>query len=66
MFSALLQKQTAQGGEKQAVLVVWATTVVRERILFYYLFVPYEDSTTISTALANVKAYYSDLAQANR
>jgi hypothetical protein len=65
-FSALVQKQTAQGGEKQTILVVWATTVVRERILFYYLFGPYEDSTTISTALANVKVYYNDLVQANR
>ena len=65
-FAALVQKQTTQSGEKQTVLVVWATTVVRERALFYYLFVPYQDSTTIATSLANVKAYYNDLVQANR
>jgi hypothetical protein len=65
-FSALLQKQTTQSGEKQAVLVVWATTVIKERILFYYLFGPCEDATTIATALANVKAHYNDIVQANR
>jgi hypothetical protein len=65
-FSAMLQRYKAETGAQIVQLNVWATTRIREKLVYVYYFSPYVDSGTITVALANLKIYYANLVEANR
>jgi hypothetical protein len=65
-FSSLLTKFKADTGSNVAQLTVWATTRIRDKLVYLYYFAPYSDANSLTTALANLRVYYSSLVAANR
>jgi hypothetical protein len=65
-FSSLLAKFKADTGANVTQLTVWATTRIRDKLVYLYYFSPYSDANSITTALANLRVYYSNLVAANR
>jgi hypothetical protein len=65
-YGATLQKIKAETGAEIVQSNIFATTIVRGRVVYIYFASPYVDSSSLSTALANLKIYYADLAAANK
>jgi hypothetical protein len=54
-YAALLQRFATETGTQKTQVAVFATTVVRQKLLYYYLFAPYVDGESVSTALEQQK-----------
>lgn len=65
-YASLLQRMKAENGENIAVVVMYSLSFVRNEIVFLYRNSRYVDSTSLPTALANLKASYADFVAANR
>jgi hypothetical protein len=64
-YGGLLQKTKAQAGAEKTEVTVFATTVIKGKIVFSYLFAPFIDGDTIGTMLAKQKANVDRLHNAN-
>jgi hypothetical protein len=65
-YSAVLNRFKAENGIYVVQMTLWAMTVVKQRPFYIYVFAPYMDATTMPTALANLKTYYTSFVDANK
>ena len=65
-YASLLQKMKAENGENIAVVVMYTISFVRNELVFLYRNSRYVDSSSLPTALANLKVSYADFVAANR
>jgi hypothetical protein len=66
-YVATLQKVRLKAGDDPtAMLALFAVTYARNNLLFLYQYTPYVDTTSIPSALANLKIVYSDFPRANK
>jgi hypothetical protein len=63
-YAAMLQRFLTEAGTDKTQATVFATTIVRQKLVYYYLFAPYVNGETISGMLeqhkANVRRLQSD------
>jgi hypothetical protein len=64
-YVATLQKVKTKNGDLVPLAVLYAVKYLKNNLLFLYQATNYVDSTSIPTALANLKIIYSDFAAAN-
>ena len=64
-YSSLLQKFATDVGERTQV-TVFATTVLKGKIVLYYLFAPYVGGETVTQMLVKQRANVGQLQRANR
>jgi Domain of unknown function (DUF4189) len=64
-YVATLQKVKTSSGDLSTMVVLYAVKYLKNNLLFLYQATNYVDSTSIPTALANLKIVYSDFAAAN-
>jgi hypothetical protein len=64
-YAALLQKLKTEGGADRAQVTVFATTVIKNKIVYAYLFAPYVSGDTVTAMLALQKANVDRLQKAN-
>jgi hypothetical protein len=54
-YAGLLQRFLTEAGADKAQVVVFATTIVRQKLLYYYLFAPYVNGETARSMLEQQK-----------
>jgi hypothetical protein len=64
-YVATLQKVKTKNGDVTPLAVLYAVKYLKNNLVFLYQATKYVDSTSIPTALANLKIIYSDFAAAN-
>jgi hypothetical protein len=64
-YVATLQKVKTKSGDLSTMAVLYAVKYLKNNLLFLYQATKYVDSTSIPTALANLKIIYADFATAN-
>ena len=64
-YAAMLQKFRTEVGTDKTQVTVFATTVVRSKIVYFYLFAPYVSGATVTEMLAQQKAHIRLLQSAN-
>jgi hypothetical protein len=64
-YAALLQKLLTQFGTEKTQVVLFATTVVKRKMIFYYLFSPYVSADTVTAMVALHKKNVAALLAAN-
>jgi len=64
-YVATLQKVKTKSGDLSTMAVLYAVKYLKNNLLFLYQSTNYVDSTSIPTALANLKIIYSDFSAAN-
>jgi hypothetical protein len=64
-YVVFLQKIKTELGTEKTQVALYAVTVLKSKIIFYYLFKPYADNTTATTMLTTHKANVAALLKAN-
>jgi hypothetical protein len=64
-YAAILQKFKAETGDEKTQATVFATTVLKGKILYFYFFAPYESGATVTDLLAVEKAQIAKEKAAN-
>ncbi len=64
-YGGLLQKSKAEGGAERGEVTVFATTVIKGKIVYSYLFAPFVGGDTVTAMLAQQKANVGRLHSAN-
>jgi len=64
-YYALLQKLKTEAGTEKTQLTMGATTIIKGKILYYYLTTNYKDAGTVNTALARHKTNVAALLKGN-
>lgn len=64
-YSALLQDARARNGAEKRQAGVYATSVVKGKLVYFYLFTPYRDADTLGKLVDVVKSTMRDLQSAN-
>jgi hypothetical protein len=64
-YAALLQRFLTEVGTEKTQVAVFATTIVRGKVLYYYLFAPYVSGETLSSMLQQHKANVQRLRRDN-
>lgn len=65
-YSALLQKLQTEVGTEKTQLSVYAVTVVKGKVVYFYLFTPYLGGATVESILAKQKINVGEFIAANR
>jgi hypothetical protein len=65
-YAGLLQKFRTEVGTDKTQVGVFVTTILKGKVVYYYLFTPYVNEDTIVNLLAKHKANYAKLVAANR
>jgi hypothetical protein len=55
-YAAMLQRFLTEAGTDKTQAIVFAMTIVRQKLVYYYLFAPYVNGATISSMLEQHKA----------
>jgi hypothetical protein len=66
MLAALLQRLRTEVGTDKVQTAVYATTIVRGKVIYCYLFAPYTGAETIGDILAKQKLNVAALIAANK
>jgi hypothetical protein len=64
-YAAILQKFKAETGVEKTQATVFATTVLKGKIVYFYFFAPYESGATVTDLLAVEKAQIAKVKAAN-
>jgi hypothetical protein len=64
-YFALLQKLKTEAGAEKTQLIMSAVTIIKGKILYYYLMMPYSDAGTVNTALDRQKTNVAAVLKAN-
>lgn len=64
-YAAMLQKFRTEVGTDKTQVTVFATTVVRSKIVYFYLFAPYVSGDTVTEMLAQQQVHIRRLQSAN-
>jgi hypothetical protein len=64
-FVGLFQKYKAETGTAISQINVFYAASIKEREVFFYVWAPYENDSTVNTVLANMKSYVTALKAAN-
>jgi hypothetical protein len=64
-YAAILQKFKAETGVEKTQVTVFATTVLKGKIVYFYFFAPYESGATVTDMLALEKAQMVKVKAAN-
>jgi len=64
-YAALLQRMRTEVGTDKTQVVVFATTIVKSKIVYFYLFAPYLSGATVTDMLAQQQAHVRRLHGAN-
>ena len=64
-FVGLFQKYKAETGTAISQINVFYAASMKEREVFFYVWAPYENDSTVNTVLANMKSYVTALKAAN-
>jgi len=64
-YAAMLQKFRTEVGTEKTQVTVFATTVVRSKLVYFYLFAPYVSGDTVTVMLAQQQAHVRRLHGAN-
>lgn len=65
-YAVLVQRFKAYNGKDVTQVALYATTFVKGKIVYYYLFAPYQSNFTVPTLLARHKANVAALLAANK
>ena len=65
-YASLLQKHQTETGEQQVQATVFATTIIKGKVVLHYLFAPYAAGETIKQMLAKQRTNVARLQAANR
>ncbi len=65
-YSAMAQRIKAETGKDVTLIAVFATTYIKGKIVYYYLYSPYRSTQTVSSLLAKHKLNVAALLQANK
>ena len=65
-YSALAQRMKSESGKDVTLIAVFATTYIKGKIVFYYLYSPYRSAQTVTSLLAKHKLNVAALLQANK
>lgn len=65
-YSALAQRIRAENGKDVTLIAVFATTYIKGKIVYYYLYSPYRSAQTVTSVLARHKINVAALLQANK
>jgi hypothetical protein len=60
-----VQKLRTEAGADKTQLIISAVTVIKGKILYYYLFAPYSDAGNVNTTFNRHKANVSAVLKAN-
>jgi hypothetical protein len=61
----MLQKFKAETGAEKTQVTVFATTILKGKIVYFYMFAPYESGSTVTDTLALEKAQMIKVKAAN-
>jgi len=64
-YFALVQKMKTEAGADKTQLIMTAVTILKGKILYYYLYTPYKDAGTVNAALARHKTNVAAVLKAN-
>ena len=64
-YVGLFQKYKAETGTAISQINVFYAASMKEREVFFYIWAPYENNSTVNTVLANMKGYVTALKAAN-
>jgi hypothetical protein len=64
-YFALLQKMKTEAGADKTQLIMTAATIIKGKILYYYLYTLYKDAGTVNTALDHHKTNVTAVLKAN-
>jgi hypothetical protein len=64
-YFALLQKMKTEAGAEKTQVIMTAVTILKGKILYYYLYTPYKDAGTVNTALDRHKINVAAALKAN-
>jgi hypothetical protein len=64
-YSAMLQRIRAQDGTDIAQVVVFATTVIKRKLLYYYLFAPYVSGQSVTDVYSQLRRNVAALEASN-
>lgn len=64
-YAAMLQKFRTEIGTDKTQVTVFATTVVKSKLVYFYLFAPYVSGDTVTAMLAQQQAHIRQLRAAN-
>jgi hypothetical protein len=64
-YFALLQKMKTEAGTDKTQLIMTAVTIIKGKILYYYLYTPYRDAGTVNSALDRHKTNVAAALKAN-
>jgi hypothetical protein len=64
-YAAMLQKFKAETGAEKTQVTVFATTILKGKIVYFYMFAPYESGSTVTDTLALQKAQMIKVKAAN-
>jgi hypothetical protein len=64
-YFALLQKMKTEAGAEKTQVIMTAVTIIKGKILYYYLYSPYKDAGTVDTALTRHKTNVAAVLKAN-
>jgi hypothetical protein len=65
-YAALAQRIKAESGKDVTLVSVFATTFIKGKIVYYYLYSPYRSAQTVTALLARHKLNVAALLQANK
>lgn len=65
-YAALLQKLQTEIGTDKAQIAVFATTIVKGKFVYFYLFAPYAGAETVNATLTKVKSNVAALVGGNK
>ena len=65
-YAALAQRIKAETGKDVTLVSVFATTFIKGKIVYYYLYSPYRSAQTVTALLARHKLNVAALLQANK
>jgi hypothetical protein len=64
-YAAVLQKLTTETGAEKTQVIVFATTVLKGKIIYYYLYAPYVSGDSVTQMLAEQRVNVTKLQAAN-
>lgn len=65
-YSAMAQRTKAENGKDVTLIAVFATTYIKGKVVYYYLYSPYRSAQTVTSVLARHKINVAALLQANK
>jgi hypothetical protein len=65
-YSAMAQRIKAENGKDVTLIAVFATTYIKGKIVFYYLYSPYRSAQTVTTLQAKHRINVAALLEANK